>query len=278
MSAISIANQRFTLKDGVSIAYYDSEPASGVQRPALVLLHGFCGSSAYWERIVPLLQGHIRVIAPDLRGHGLSETDDAESGAMAIYADDVAELLEQLHIKQAYVLGHSLGGYITLAFTENHADKLAGFGLVHSTSLPDSEEAKQGRDKAAQTIREEGVAAFVSALVPKLFAPDNKAAMAEELERALTIGRGTSAAGAVQAALAMKQRPDRTDVLKRSELPVLLVAGESDGVVPPEKTFLKEDPNVTLTLLANAGHMSMYEQTDKLADAVRTFTGSHKEG
>ncbi|MFD1954161.1 alpha/beta fold hydrolase [Paenibacillus thailandensis] len=279
MSAISLSNRSMTLNNGVTIAYYDSEPEPqpGVRKPVAVLLHGYCGSSAYWERVVPLLAGGIRIIAPDLRGHGLSGTAEEEGGTIEMYAQDAAEMIERLDIGKAYLLGHSLGGYIALAVAELYAGKLAGFGLIHSTPLPDSEEAKAGRDKAVATIRGQGVSAFVEGLVPKLFAPSVRSERADDLERALAIGRGTSGLGAVQAAIAMRSRPDRTGTLTRLDMPVLLVAGKQDGVVPPEKTFMSEGPGVTPVMLDNAGHMGMYEEPDKLAEAVLSFAGAKKD-
>ncbi|QAY66893.1 alpha/beta fold hydrolase [Paenibacillus protaetiae] len=279
MSNVSIATERMTLQTGLTIAYYDSDvhpethAGKSGEKPAVVMLHGFCGSSAYWEQVVPLLQPHLRVIAPDLRGHGRSGIAGTEAPSIDRYADDVALMLEQLQPGPVFLLGHSLGGYITLAFADKYASKLAGFGLIHSTPLPDSPEAKAGRDKAVETVRTLGVAAFVEGLVPKLFAPGSKERLPFAVEQALAIGRETSAAGVEQAALAMKERPDRTGTLQNSPLPILLAAGKHDGVIPPERTFMKEGNNVQQVLLEQAGHMGMYEQPGKLAEAIRQFAG-----
>ncbi|GLX66287.1 alpha/beta fold hydrolase [Paenibacillus glycanilyticus] len=270
MTQLSIANQTLTLPSGTSLAYYDSRAG---QLPVVVLLHGYCGSSAYWERVVEPLGAAARIIALDLRGHGGSseETGPDETNVMELYADDLAAMLDQLNINKACVLGHSLGGYIALAFAERYEDKLTAFGLVHSTPLPDSEPAKDNRDNAVAAIKKDGVSAFVEGLVPKLYSPDNKLTMTESVERSIAIGRGTSASGAVGAAKGMKVRPDRTEVLKRTSLPLLLLAGEQDQIIPAEKTFVVDGPEVNQEKIMNAGHMSMVEQPEAFVEAVQRF-------
>src|SRR5690554_1397428 len=125
----------------IELAYIDQG-----QGPAVVLIHGFCGSSGYWKHIIPKLSTSYRVIAPDLRGHGLSSAG-SKTGTVELLADDIAALLCHLHIEQAIVFGHSLGGYVTLALVERHSELVRKFSLVHSTALPDSEEAKLKRSQ-----------------------------------------------------------------------------------------------------------------------------------
>ncbi|CAM3330105.1 alpha/beta hydrolase [Paenibacillus lupini] len=270
MNQLSIANQSVTLPNGVSLAYYDSLDAN---KPVVVLLHGYCGSSAYWEQVVASLGEEARIIALDLRGHGRSsdQTGTEETNAMELYADDLAAMLDQLKITNACVLGHSLGGYIALAFAERYSERLSAFGLVHSTSLPDGDAAKENRDNAVAAIKKDGVASFVEGLVPKLYSPDNKLAMAEQVERSIAIGKGTSSAGAIGAAKGMKVRPDRTEVLKQTALPLLLLAGEQDQIIPAERTFIVEGSHVTQVKLADAGHMGMIEQPEAFSEAVLGF-------
>src|SRR3954452_17443524 len=117
-----------------TIAYVDKGEGD-----AIVLLHGFCGSSMYWDTVIPALSENYRVIAPDLPGHGESSST-LENYSIADIADIIKGLLDQLNIEKVTMFGHSLGGYITLAFAEKFSDQLNGFSLVHSTALPDSEE------------------------------------------------------------------------------------------------------------------------------------------
>lgn len=237
---------------------------------AVVLLHGFCGSAQYWEKVIPYLSGNYRVIAPDLRGHGSS---DAPKGAYSVeqMADDVLALLDHLEISKATLLGHSLGGYITLSFAQRHASRLNGFGLIHSTGFPDSEEAKEKRLASVNAIQSQGITEFVDGLVPALFSPATGEASPQLIERAKEIGYRTPPQGAIGAALAMRERPDRRDVISSSELPVLLVAGAEDGLIPADKTFTSTKPNITQATISGAGHMSLFEAPERLSEIIKDF-------
>lgn len=253
------------LCDGNTICYSDQG-----QGEPIVLLHGFCGSSEYWDKVVPLLTDHYRCIVPDLRGHGSS---DAPMGAYTIeqMADDVVHLLDALELSKVTLLGHSLGGYITLSFAQRYASRLNGFGLIHSTAFPDSEEAKEKRLLAVGAIQTDGIMPFVDNMIPTLFAPDHVDARPEWIHIAKEIGYRTPPQGATGAAMAMRERRDCRDVLSATVLPVLLVAGEQDGIISPEKTFTVDQPNVTQVTIAGVGHMSMLEAPDLLADSILSF-------
>lgn len=273
MTAVTIANRQTELASGLKIAYYDSGDKEGVlpQGAAAVLLHGFCGSSAYWEDVLPLIGGLGRVIIPDLRGHGLSSAAGEEVYAMESFADDLAELLGQLSVERVCLFGHSLGGYVSLAFAEKHPDKLEAFGLIHSTSLPDGDQAKIGRDKAVNTIKSEGIETFVNGLVPKLFASEHLATLEKAVKRVTEIGYATSPEAAAATALGMKSRKDRRSVLENLEVPRLLVAGSEDGVIPAKNTFTSEGKNVSQVLLSGSGHMSMVESPAELGNRISAF-------
>ncbi|WP_340025799.1 alpha/beta fold hydrolase [Paenibacillus sp. FSL K6-1096] len=254
--------------EGSNICYSDQGKGD-----VIVLLHGFCGSAEYWEKVIPGLVKDYRVIAPDLRGHGAS---DAPLGAYTIeqMADDVLSLLNMLEIEECYLLGHSLGGYITLSFAQRHASRLKGFGLIHSTGYPDGEEAKENRLRSVSMIQNEGIFAFVDQLVPGLFAPG---AATQLVERAKEIGYKTPPQGAAGAALAMRERPDRRDVISATALPVLLVAGAEDSKVAPEQTFTSDNRNITKVTLEGVGHMSMFEAPERLVQSIKDFVLSANE-
>lgn len=277
----SIAQRKLLLNTGVELAYYDSHPYDGGAEAGisgvLLLLHGYCGSSAYWEQIVEELEQYVRVIALDVRGHGRSSAPNDETYTMDLYADDIVDMLIKLQIHNVYMLGHSLGGYITLAFAEKYAKKLAGFGLIHSTALEDSEAAKENRDKAVASLEQNGVHAFVDGLVPKLFAPANVVALQAEVERGKEIGYGTAPQGAIGTARGMKARPNRTHVIEQSELPVLLVSGANDKVIPTESTFAAANGLTVKVTLDAAGHMGMVEQPKQLTKAILSFVNAALE-
>jgi 3-oxoadipate enol-lactonase len=275
MTPITIANLQARLQSGETIAYYRQGEKKAPSDPVIVLLHGYCGSSSYWESVLPHIKGIGKVIVPDLRGHGSSTAPKAEVYEMTDMADDLAMLLEVLGEEQAVIVGHSLGGYVTLAFAEKYASKLRAYGLVHSTALADAEAAKANRDRAAETIKRQGIGTFVEGLVPKLFAPAHAETMGEQVEAAKTIGRGTAPEAAIATAVGMKLRPDRSAVLRDAAVPVLLVAGEEDGVVPPERTLVEQaGPAARRALLENCGHMSMYEQPERIAAELTAWMES----
>ncbi|MGZ9587294.1 alpha/beta fold hydrolase [Paenibacillus marinisediminis] len=240
----------------------------------IILLHGFCGSSDYWKSTASILSKRFRVLMPDLRGHGHS---DAPSGAYTIeqMADDIVDLAEKLSLERFVLLGHSLGGYITLSLAERYSDRLLGFGLVHSTGYPDSEEARANRLKAVEGIQAGGIEAFVDGLVPKLFHPALLSQHSHLIEQALEIGYNTPPQGAIGAALAMRERVDRTAVMSETKQPLLLVAGEGDAVVPQERLFTASGENVMQEVIPGAGHMGMMETPDLMAAAIERFMSEY---
>lgn len=234
----------------------------------IVLLHGFCGSSRYWEEVIPELSSNYRVIVPDLPGHGQSDPLKTDC-TIDDFAEKLKALLDQLKIQTVTMFGHSLGGYITLAFAEKYSDQLKGFSLVHSTAYPDSEEAKKGRAANAEKIKQEGIQPFIEGLIPKLFSPTNQ--NETYVETAKEIGYSTSPQGAMSTLIAMKDRPDRNKVLEGTKLPVLLIAGEHDQIIPAEKTFSVRKSNIRQSVIKNAGHMSMYEEPKELLSDMKLF-------
>jgi pimeloyl-ACP methyl ester carboxylesterase len=254
--------KKVTLKDS-TIAYIDQ----GEGKP-IVLLHGFCGSSRYWEHVIPALSDSCRVIAPDLPGHGQSGPLKGSS-TIENLSDQVKNLLDELNLQAVTMFGHSLGGYITLAFAEKYSSQLNGFSLIHSTAFPDSEEAKKGRLANIEKVNQSGIYSLIDGLVPKLFSPDNQDE--NYVGAAMEIGYTTSAEGAIDALNAMKDRPDRNQVLEASTMPVLLIAGEQDQIIPAEKTFSVSKANIKQTIIKDSGHMSMYENPHDLIKVIQDY-------
>ncbi|WP_409251138.1 alpha/beta fold hydrolase [Bacillus sp. SCS-153A] len=235
----------------------------------VILLHGFCGSSDYWEKVIPLLD-QFRVIAVDLRGHG--ESGIPEGGySIEDMAKDINYFMDQKQLQDVYMFGHSLGGYVTLSFAKMFPDKLKGFGLIHSTPLPDDEQAKDKRTESIKKIDSEGMESFIDGLVPRLFNQDRLVELEAEVSKVKEIGYHTSPAGAKETLKAMRSREDFRSVIQNSSLPVLLAAGAKDAVVPPEKTFAADGTKVKKVVLENSGHMGLYEEPEKLSLEIKNF-------
>ncbi|WP_442594449.1 alpha/beta fold hydrolase [Neobacillus sp. D3-1R] len=241
----------------------------------IVLLHGFCGSMSYWDKVVTKLSQEYRVILVDLRGHGHSSSN-VSPFTIDDMAKDIKELLESLHLGQVYLFGHSLGGYITLSLMEHFPEKLKGFGLIHSTAFPDTDEGKAGRLAGFENIEKNGIHPFIDGLVPKLFADENLDKLKEEVEKTKIIGYRTSPEAAKQTLLAMKNRPGRNAVIRNSTIPILLVAGEHDKIIPVQKVFSVEGSHIHTKVIPHAGHMSMYEQPEELYKVLWEFLERQK--
>jgi 3-oxoadipate enol-lactonase len=254
--------------NGIEIAYMDEG-----QGPAVVLIHGFCGSSSYWEHIIPELSKDYRVIAPDLRGHGRSSAGTVAS-TMELLADDIAELLTQLQLDQVIVFGHSLGGYVTLALVERHPHLIQKFSLIHSTALPDSEEAKLKRTQGVQSIREYGIIPFVDGLIPKLFAEAHLVTMAGIVKSTIELGYLTPPIGAMNSLDGMRIRQDRNHVLRNHHIPILLVAGSEDLIIPAERAFTVTGSHIQQVIIEGVGHMSMLEAPEQLIAIMKPFIKS----
>jgi pimeloyl-ACP methyl ester carboxylesterase len=258
---------RHSLKiNDLTISYIDE----GNGKEAVVLLHGFCGSAAYFEKIIPVLSKKYRVIAPSLRGHGKSSAV-SDPYTIEDMATDIYQLLNNLEINNVVMFGHSLGGYVTLAFADRYPENLSGFSLIHSTAHPDNDEAKQSRNINIELICEYGIEPLIEGLVPKLFASSHVKTMSEEVELVKEIGLNTSVTGAKGALKAMRDRPDRNFVLRETKVPVLLIAGKDDQIIPQEKVFSEENPLIERVIMGDTGHMGMVERPEKLVLIMSEF-------
>jgi 3-oxoadipate enol-lactonase len=254
--------------NGIRLAFEDHGEGE-----ALVLIHGLCGSSAYWDKVIPELSKHYRVIAPDLRGHGESGVSD-EAYVMKTMANDISELLEKLHISQAIIIGHSLGGYVALALAEYYPAKLSGLSLVHSSGFPDNDAGKVKRQVAIDDILKNGIETYINGLTPKLFSPEHLKSMKENVEYIRQIGLATNPRGAINILTGMITRVDRNHILAEAQVPVLLIAGNKDQIIPNEQTFAVVGPNITQYTIEDCGHISPQEQPEQLIKQILAFSDS----
>src|SRR6056297_1337858 len=151
----------------ISIHFSDSGQGTPV-----VLLHGFMENLMVWDDFAKELAASTRVIAIDLPGHGKTECF-GETCTMDQMAKVVKAVLDHLSIEKCYLIGHSMGGYVTLAFAENHPERLWGFSLFHSVATPDTEEKKKARQQTINKINEDKKDEVILSHVPKTFATDN---------------------------------------------------------------------------------------------------------
>lgn len=240
--------------------------------PVLVFVHGFCESKDIWIDFTASLTESYRVICLDLPGFGESLLDK-ESISMEWFAEEVHRLLIQLNIASFTYIGHSLGGYVGLAYAATYASSLSGFCLFHSTALADSEERKLNRDKTIAFIQKYGADLFTQSFIEPLFLLQNRAALKDQIAMLKRIAKQSSEQGIIATTLAMRDRPDRTAVLASLSVPVLLIGGKNDATIPIDK--LKEQASlshhITLSEIENCGHMGMFEQKEKTLEQVKIF-------
>lgn len=241
----------------------------------VVLIHGFCENKELWTGFQEKLSTAYRVITIDLPGHGQSEAA-LHDLTMEFMAQKVNELLNDLDIHSCVMIGHSLGGYVTLAFAESYSGKLRGFGLFHSTAFADSEDKKRNRDRTIEFIEKHGMDAFADSFVAPLFYPKNRELLSSEIDKLKDVCRKMDVKAVVATTLAMRDRKDRIEVLKQTKLPVLFIIGREDNAVPYEKSmeqcYLPEKHHVHV--LEETGHMGMYERKDESIKAIGEFLQS----
>ena len=267
----------------------------------VVLIHGFGETSHVWENQIEFLKDKFQLIVPDLPGSGKSEmiNDMSIEGMAEIIKGIIDEELKppQASPKEGFadtqnqpvkdslqkensklqesskvpppggfrgacIIGHSMGGYITLAFAEKYPEYLNSFGLFHSTAYTDSEEKKNSRMKGIQFINRYGAFEFLKTIVPTLFSQESKNIMGDKIAAFIDSLHNFSPAALVSYYEAMMQRPDRRKVLITSKVPVLFILGEYDVAVPlkdglelchlPEKSYIH--------ILHQSGHMGMIEE------------------
>ena len=254
------------MADTVTLNY--SEAGQGMP---VVLLHGFPFRGAIWHEQQQRLSGRYRVITPDLRGHGQSP---APPGIyeMELLARDVLALLDALLIEKAVILGHSMGGYVALAAWKLAPERFLALGLIASQAGADTEEARAGRNKLAEKVAAEGSKVVAEAMLPKLFASQLPAG-APLVDQVRQMILNTSCAAIVGSLKGMAQRADSGPLLPDVNVPVLILSGDKDQIIPAEKApaMAAALPAATLANIANAGHLPMLEQPQATTTAIRDF-------
>jgi pimeloyl-ACP methyl ester carboxylesterase len=245
--------------NGIQLAY----ERRGKGTP-LVLLHGYPLDHHLWDEVLPLLEDTFDLITPDLRGFGESTTVDTPY-TMDDYASDIAGLLDHLGIQKTVMVGHSMGGYVALAFAKLYPERISGLGLVSSQVLADPPDRKEGRYKSAAEVAENGIGSVVATMTPKFTADENLQPFAR-----LSMERQQPAAY-VGALKAMAERMDSTPLLSSLKVPVAIVHGDVDALIPVDRAREVKAalPQAHLVEISGAGHMPMMEAKEKTAQALK---------
>ena len=247
-----------------SISYTDQGKGT-----AIVLLHGFLENKKMWDAYIPEWSKKFRIITIDLLGHG-------ETGCMGYVhsmennADVVHEVLADLRLRKAILVGHSMGGYVALAFAELYPDVVKGLVLLNSTSRADSEERKTNRDRAIKAVKQ-SFQNFISLSISNLFSEENRERLSESIENVKKEALKTPLQGIVASLEGMKIRIDREVLLHLTPYPKLLVLGKKDPVLNYEETKEQIEDTLVQLLSFPDGHMSHIENQKALQRELIQF-------
>lgn len=252
------------LYKNTKISYLDSGTGN-----TIVLLHGFLENKKMWKDYVDFFSEKYRVVTIDLLGHGESEPLGYVH-EMEDNANVVNEVLEHLKIEKATILGHSMGGYVGLAFAELYPQKIQKLVLLNSTSKEDSAEKKLNRTRAIKAVKQNYVS-FVSLAIANLFSENNRIRLVDEIEKVKEQALKTPLQGIIASLEGMKIRKDREWLLHENRFPVLLILGKKDPVLNYEESLSQiEDATAELVSFED-GHMSHIENKEALKAVLLNF-------
>jgi 3-oxoadipate enol-lactonase len=247
--------------DGINIAF----SRRGHGRP-LVLIHGYPLDHSIWGQVAPLLAQDFDVIMPDLRGFGASQTMEAD-GSILSYASDLARLLDKLGLRSAVLAGHSMGGYVALAFARQYTQRISGLALISSQATADTPERMAARHAGAREALRNGIGSIVESMPGQLTTAEG---IQSFIRNVIAKQQPAGIAGALEA---MAQRPDSGDILRAAIFPVVIVHGSADVLIPVARgrEMSAVLPAAHYVELLGVGHMPMMEDPRSVAEALRFF-------
>jgi 3-oxoadipate enol-lactonase len=244
----------------IPVQLYYEEQGAGFP---VFLLHGFPLDHTTWDKVTESLKSKARVILPDLRGLGKSPVVDGVY-QMREMAEDIVALMDKLKIEKAILVGHSMGGYVSLAFAHAYPHRLAGLGLVCTQAANDSPEKRQARLITVDEVKRRGVKVMAQKQANKM------SDKPEVIQWCYDIIMKTDKKGVIGCLKGMAERPDCTGYLANIQVPAVVVSGKFDKAVPAEQ------PQIMTQLLlrgwhveaANTGHMPMIEEPQVVTQAL----------
>ena len=256
--------EKWLLFKNTKISYTDSGKGAVV-----VLLHGFLENKHMWKEIIPVISRNKRVLAIDLLGHGHTECL-GYIHPMELMAEAVAAVLKSLRIRKITLIGHSMGGYVSLALSEKNPEMIRGLCLLNSTSTSDDTSRKKLRERANK-MAQINLTNIVRMSFINLFSERSKEIFNPEIQLALSEALQTSLQGYSASQEGMKIRPNRLSVLKNNHFKKLFILGEKDPVLLVNKGIKEAEETQSKTVILSGGHMSHIENSDKLIKVLNTF-------
>lgn len=242
---------------------------NGAGKENLVLLHGFMENTTIWKYMEPFLSDKFTIIKIDLPGHGKSDII-AEVQSMELMADAVKEVCDHLQISNFHLLGHSMGGYISLAYAEKYPKDLKTMTLFFSTYFADDEEKKKTREKSLRIIKE-AFPNYAKAGIPNLFNSNEFDVLESEIDFAKEVALSTNNMGALASTKGMIERTDKSKVMENFEGKILVIAGKHDNAVRTSATIenLPDSTNIKSYVL-DCGHNGHLEKPSICGEIINT--------
>ncbi len=235
----------------------------------MVFIHGFCETHEIWNDFIKPFTRSFRVITLDLPGFGNSELLPSPFTVDEV-GEAVANVLNKNKVNDAIVIGHSLGGYVTLSLAGHHPNLVSAIVLFHSSAFSDSEEKKENRNKVIESISKYGALPFIDTFVPGLFFDKSNAS----IKKVYAIASKTKSETLISYTRAMRDRPDRREMWIKNDLPKLLIAGTEDTSIPVQisREMAEIGANLRFYELKNTGHMGFFEAEKECQLIITSFT------
>ncbi len=241
------------------------------QGPAIVFLHGFMESARIWRSFSENLSTKFKVIRINLPGHGKSSVH-SDNHSMEFMAEAVKVVLDAEKVTKAMLVGHSMGGYVALAFAELHAPMISGLVMFNSICFADAKEKKADRERAMKAADAHKMK-YITSVIPNLFFERSGVKASKRIFKMVKIASKQSKEGILAAIAGMRDRKDRSDVLKSAGFPMMILAGHDDMLIPLErsKEMAALNPKAQLVVLEECAHLAFIEQEKESFKAVQTF-------
>ncbi|MBT6082565.1 MAG: alpha/beta hydrolase [Polaribacter sp.] len=249
-----------------AVFYTDTATSNGT---TIVLLHGFLENASMWNEISSELSKRNRIVTIDLLGHGRSDCL-GYLHSMELFSETVEAVLKQLRIRKCIVIGHSLGGYVALAFAERNPQKIKGLCLLNATSNEDDQERKQLRTRANMMIQN-NFTTMVRMSFTNLFSEVSRVNYADEIKNGLDEALKTSVQGYIAGQEGMKLRPNRNHVLAKNDFKKMIITGRKDPVLEIQKSIEEAEKTNSKLIIFPDGHMSHIENFAKLIVVLKNF-------
>ena len=245
---------------------------SGVGEKCVVLLHGYLESMYVWDDFTSLLTPSVRVITVDIPGHGISEVK-GEVHTMEMVADVLHEMLNSLGIEKVTMVGHSMGGYVSLAFCARYPEQLEGLVLLSSSPNPDTDLKKENRRREIALVRAGKKDALARVAPEAGFAEHNRRRLKSYIDDLVECVHITEDDGIVALLGGVIERVDQNEMLRKCGVPQLFIMGKHDAYIPVEaaEAIIANNPQAEVAWLENSGHMGFIEEPEACAEALLKF-------